>query len=214
MCLYILKPKTLEKYWIWIKSFSSDFSKYSAHLIEFKWQRWKSDECKFSVQSNLDEGLSLAGRWKNGSLGEPTELCHVSGGQNWQASGKKGKKFICFDSGPAELEMRSGNKEDIFHNQPPTWKHTNHVWAGAVRLSVLIVSIKKYDEGKWFESESDSQVYTCRVKLTQLRNWVTTRRKEEKSLQWDSSDESYVWKLVWAEGSGLGWWWVGWWAGW
>ena len=65
-----------------------------------------------------------------------------------------------------------------------------------MRLSVLIVSIKKYDEGKWFESESDSQVYTCRVKLTQLRNWVTTRRKEEKSLQWDSSDESYVWKLV------------------
>ena len=66
-----------------------------------------------------------------------------------------------------------------------------------MRLSVLIVSIKKYDEGKWFESESDSQVYTCRVKLTQLRNWVTTRRREEeKSLQRDSSDESYVWKLV------------------
>ena len=39
----------------------------------------------------------------------------------------------------------------------------------------------------------------------ELRNWVTRRRKEEKSLQRDSSDESYVWKLVWAEGSGLGW---------
>ena len=47
-----------------------------------------------------------------------------------------------------------------------------------MRLSVLIVSIKKYDEGKWFESESDSQVYTCRVKLTQ--NCGIGSQEEEK----------------------------------